>query len=220
VDLIGRHDPELREAARARLEEEGVDSLLDDPRVLNALLTDPDVKAPPGVVFYVLIRQALLEGGLSDRATADYVASMVFAFGRERRAYRISEDAEQEYSYLVDMVTRIGESSPREAFLMRAHLGNFCLWITGLFPDFIESRVRRKGAPSVRYYEQMGTTGYRMAADSPEAQSLGVEAVFSEVADHFSGVRTALNHVGDRYLWREGSDPVGRLLREVASRGR
>src|SRR5687767_8089250 len=90
VDLLARHDPELRDAARVRLEEHGPDSLLDDPRVRNALLTDPDVAAPPALVFYVLVRQALLEGGIDSAATADFVASLVIAFARTERAYRIS----------------------------------------------------------------------------------------------------------------------------------
>ena len=40
IELLGRRDAELRDAARERLETGGIDSLLDDPRVLNALLTD------------------------------------------------------------------------------------------------------------------------------------------------------------------------------------
>ncbi len=83
--LIGRDDPDMSEAARRRLDEHGVDSLLDDPRVLNGLLTDPDVSVPPPVVFYVLVRQALLEGGIDDRGAADYVASLIAAFGRAKR---------------------------------------------------------------------------------------------------------------------------------------
>ena len=35
--------------------------VLDDPRVRNALLTDPAVSASPTLVFYVLVRQARLE---------------------------------------------------------------------------------------------------------------------------------------------------------------
>jgi hypothetical protein len=47
VHLLGRTDPELAEAARLRLEESGIGSLLDDPRIQNALLTDPDVSVAP-----------------------------------------------------------------------------------------------------------------------------------------------------------------------------
>jgi hypothetical protein len=217
IDLVSGGDPELRRTALERLEEAGVDGLLDDPRVLNAVLTTPNVQARPPVVFYILVRQALLEGGIEDRMTADYVASMVFEFVRGRRAYRVSEDADEEYRYLVDIVTKITDSSPREAFMLRVHLGDFSLWLSGVFPDFIESRVRRRGAPPIRYYEEMGVAGYTMASQSPEAETMGVGAVFAAVSRHFSGVRIALNRVSDRYLFPGAGDPVDRLLREVAA---
>jgi len=218
VELLSGGDPEVRDLARERLETDGVDGLLDDPRVLNAILTDRQLKAPPALVFYVLVRQALLEGGIEDRATADYVASMVLGFVRSGRAYRVTEAAEHEYRYLVDIVTRMGESQPREAFLLRAHLGDFSLWLSGIFPAFIESRVRRKGAPPIRYYENMGATGYTLASESPEAATLGVESIFAEVSKHFSGVRIALNRVADRHLFPSGGDPVDRVLREVVAK--
>ena len=219
VDLLGRNEPELRAAARRRLDEQGVDSLLDDPRVLNALLTDPEVKTRPALVFYVLVRQALLEGGVDDRGLADYVASMVLAFAGGKRAYRPSDDAGEEYRYLVDMVVRMDGGTPGEVFLLQTHMGDFSLWITGLFPDYVEARTRRRGAPSVQYYEKMGSAGYRCAAGSDQARSLGLDAVLSDVADHFSTARVALNRVADRHLWRDAGDPVERLLREVARGG-
>lgn len=218
VQLLGRNDEELREMAEERLHSEGVDALLDDPRVLNSILTDTDVKAPPPIVFYVLVRQALLEGGIDDRATADYVASLVLGFVRAGRAYRPSEEADEEFHYLVDLVAEIDAADGRRAFLLRTHLGNYSLWITGLFPDYLEARVRRKGAPGIRYYEEMGRTGFRLAADSHEAEALGVDAVLREVAGGFAEVRAALNRVSDRYLWPSGSNPVNRLLREVSGR--
>lgn len=215
VELLGRHDPELREAARERLEEEGLDALLDDPRLLNALLTDEDVKSRPELFFYVLVRQSMLERGVDDPVAADYVASVLVGFGRSRRAYRISDERDEEYTYLVDLMMRLQTADAREAFLLRVHMGNFALWLSGLFPDFLEARTRRRGAPPISYYEQMGSAGYRVAAQSPEAAALGVEGALGAVARHFSGVRTALNQVSDRYLWRGSGDPVGRLLREV-----
>lgn len=217
VDLFGR-DPELRKEAEARLDEHGIDALLDDPRVLNALLTQESVKAPPELIFYVLVRHALLEGGLDSRSTADFVASVVVAFSRSDRAYRPSEESGEEYHYLVDVVERLSRADEREAFILRAHLGNFSLWLSGLFPDFLESRVRRRGAPSIDYYERMGATGYLLASESRQAQTLGVEHVFRGIARDFQRVRTALNRLSDRYMWGEGAEPVGRLLREVAGR--
>ncbi len=216
VELLGRRDPALHEAARDRLERDGIDGLLDDPRTLNALLTEEDVRSRPELVFYVLVRQSLLERGVDDPGTADYVASMVVCFGRKRRAYRISDQADEEYGYLVDLLERLRTADAGEAFLLRAHMGNFALWLSGLFPDFLEARVHRRGAPPLSYYERMGRSSYELASRSPEAAALGVKDALASVASHFSGVRSALNRVSDRYLWRGAGDPVGRLLREVS----
>jgi hypothetical protein len=216
VDLLGRRDSVLREGARARLESDGVDGLLDDPRTLNALLTEEDVRSRPELVFYVLVRQSLLERGIDDPVAADYVASMLLRFGQRRRAYRISESGTEEYRYLVDLTGRLRSAGPGEAFLLRAHMGNFALWLSGMFPDFLDARVRRRGAPPIAYYESVGSAGYQLASESPQAEALGVSHPLASVGKHFSRVRAALNRLSDRYLWRSGGDPVGRLLREVS----
>lgn len=235
VGLLGRGDPELREAAQTRLEEEGIDSLLDDPRVQNALLTDVRSAASPEILAYVLVRQSLLESGIDDRGTADYIATLLLRFGCGRRAYRISDGADEEFHYLVDIVlseegaggdTTGGSAATgggdrgRRSFLLHSHLGNYSLWITGLFPDYLEARVQRRGAPDLSYYERMGATGYRRAADTPHAESLRIERILRGVAEDFSGVRRALNRIADRYLWPDTGNPVNRLLREVADRYR
>jgi hypothetical protein len=41
VGLLGKGDEELQRSAEHRLEEEGPDAILDDPRILSALLTAP-----------------------------------------------------------------------------------------------------------------------------------------------------------------------------------
>ncbi|NNM34702.1 MAG: hypothetical protein HKO53_16615 [Gemmatimonadetes bacterium] len=217
VDLLGRHDESLREGAQARLDEAGIDALLDDPRLPASLLSDPEIAVRPEVVFYVLVRHALLEGGVEEVAVADYVASMVVAFGQGGRAYTVRNGGEVNYRYLVDLVRDLNEAAPREAFLIRTHMGNYALWLTGLFPDFLQARVRRRGAPPIEYYENMGRAGYLDASMSPEASALGMERHLRSVSDQFSGVRVALNRVSDRYLWRSGGNPVNRLLREVSA---
>jgi len=216
VRLLGREDPELGEAARLRLKEHGIGSLLDDPRIRNALLTDADVSVPPPVIFYVLVRQALLEGGIDDENTSDYVASMLVSFGQAGRAYRISDEDDSEFHYLTDLIAELQDAGGRKRFLLRVHMGDFALWMSGLFPDYLESRTRRKGAPPITYFEEWGATGYLGASESREAGELGLDTVLRDVANQFSAVRTALNRISDRHFWPGAGDPVGRLLREVA----
>ena len=216
VRLLGREDPELGEAARLCLEEDGIGSLLADPRIRNALLTDTDVSIPPPVIFYVLVRQALLEGGIDDENTSDYVASMLVSFGQAGRAYRISGEDDSEFHYLTDMISELRSADGRRRFLLRVHLGDFALWMSGLFPDYLERRTRRKGAPPISYFEELGATGYRGASESLEAGELGMDTVLRDVANQFSAVRTALNRISDRHFWPGSGNPVGRLLREIS----
>src|SRR5690606_40834859 len=93
------------------------------------------------LVFYVLVRHALLENGIDSPITADYLAALLLEFGRNARAHRIDDAPDApEYHYLADIVEALASATGRQAFLLRAHLGNFALWLSGLFPDYITDR--------------------------------------------------------------------------------
>jgi hypothetical protein len=209
-------DPAAREREEDRLREEGFDTLLDDPRTLNALLAGTGLSlVPPPLVFYLLVRHVLLEDGINNPVVADYLAALLLEFGRERRAHRASQSAIEEYDYLVDIMETLAASQGRDAFLLQAHLGNFSLWLSGLFPDRITARVHRKGAPGLRYYEEMGATGFRLAAHTPDAEHCGLDHLYQTFAHNFPALRIALNRIADRYLFPSHGDPVDRLLRQV-----
>lgn len=209
-------DAETREREENRLREEGFDSILDDPRTLNAVLAGPGLStAPAALVFYLLVRHALLEDGINNPIIADYLATLLLEFSRGRRAFRIRADEEEEYDYLVDIVDSMTDAKGREAFILRAHLGNFSLWLSGLFPDRITARVHRRGAPGLRYYEELGATGFRLAADTRTAESYGLAHLYLTFAQNFPSLRIALNRIADRYLFPSAGDPTERLLRQV-----
>lgn len=216
LDVVGGGDPERREAWEARLDRQGLDPLLDHPKTPRRILEREGVEVlPPGLVLYVVIRRALLDVELESRTLADYVAALVLEFGRGDRAHRISPEDDREYRYLVDILEEMTRASGRRAFLLQTHLGNFALWLSGLFPGFIEARVRRKGGPGLDYYEELGQTGYRMAADAPLAEQRSLDDLYRDTAAEFPRVRRALNRVSDRVLFPRASSPVDRLLRQV-----
>ncbi|HSJ23353.1 MAG TPA: hypothetical protein VK929_01635 [Longimicrobiales bacterium] len=216
VWLLTRGAESARAREESRLREDGLDAILDDPRTLNALLTGREFStARPELVFYVLIRHALLEDGINDRGLADYLAALVVAFGRGGRAYHMAEDT-TEYRYLVDIVAAADSSDGRQAFMLRAHLGEFALWLSGLFPDHITTREQRRAAPPLSYYEELGSSGYRMAARHDEAEQHGIAELYRNCADFFPALRVALNRVADRHLFPVRGDRIDRLLRQVA----
>ncbi|MFO7893376.1 MAG: hypothetical protein R6U63_06580 [Longimicrobiales bacterium] len=204
-----------RETLDQRLRDDGLDALLDDPRTLNAVLTG-DHHGTPALVFYLLVRHALLESGLDDRTLADYIAAILVDFGREDRAYRIAPDDPDTYHYLVDLVAAAETADGRRRFLVRAHLGNYALWLGGIFPDHVTYRVHRRGAPGLDYVEALGAGGYRMAAESRLADEHGLSRLYHTAAEVFPELRVALNRISDRYLFPARGGSVDRLLRQVS----
>ena len=204
-----------RQRIESRIGSEGLDAVLDDPRTLNAVMSGGGVSgAPLRLACYLLVRHALLEHGLENRTLADYVAALMFEFGRADRP--IDEDTRLDY--VVDIVTELNQASGARALRLQAHLGEFSLWLTGLFPDHVGARVQRRGAPGLGYYEEMGATGYRLAAVHRQAGDLGLAGVYRDCATRFSTLRVALNGVSDRYLFPRRAESIDRLLRQVADR--
>lgn len=217
LDLLAAGDTGARAELSQRAMRNGFDALLDDPRTLNAFMaTDSMSGGAPRLAFYLLVRHVLLEHGIGDRELADYLAAVLYAFGRGSRAEKAGEGDGERFVYLVDMVRAIDSADDERAFLLCVHLGNYALWLSGLFPEHITARVQRRGAPGIRYYEELGATGYRLAADTADAEAHGLNQIYKTCADAFPSLRVALNHVSDRYLFPCAGDPIERLLRQVA----
>ena len=211
VTLLSRGDAARRERCRQRLAEEGRDALLDEPGLLQQLLTAPGLAAPSAAVFvYVAVRSALRKVGIDDAELSDYLAALLLEFGRRDRAWRIAPADDQVYRYVSDIVADLElAADARRGFLLRAHLGNFSLWLSGVFPDHIVARQRRRGGPDFGYYETMGARGFRLAADHRLA------GIYERAADAFDRLRVGLNRLSDSVLFRNRGDP-DRLMRQVA----
>lgn len=213
VELLGRSEAERHRLAQ-RAMEQGPDTLWDDPRLATALAASRDLSRPsPALFFYVTLRRLLLELGVDDRALTDYCATMVAAFGRGDRAWRIGEHDENRYAYLVDLAEEAGRCRGERQFRVRVHLGNFSLWLTGIFPDYIAARRSRKGGPDLPYYEAVGRTGFLMASDHRLAGDLG--PVLRSAGEQFGQLRIALNRLSDRLLFPSNASP-DRIMRQVS----
>lgn len=216
VWLLARGAEADRDRLEARLREDGFDAILDDPRTLNAVLAGREFSsASPHLVFYLLVRHALLEEDIKDVVLADYLTALLVTFGTSGRATKPSDDVES-YHHLVDLVAAGDSSSGTRAFMLRVHLGEYALWLSGLFPDHITARVQRRGAPGMRYFEELGSTGYRLAARFEDAEKHGLDHVYQSCADGFPALRVALNRIADRHLFPATGDRIERLLRQVA----
>jgi hypothetical protein len=204
----------------ARLSDEGIDAILDDPRLPAALLRNSRAAHSSFRLFaYVMIRQALRREGEGDRGLADYVTSMVVQFGFRDRAHRIASSDDEVYDALVQLAEDLDDPDARRSFLVRTHLGNYALWVSGIFPDYIEQRRWRRGGPDLEYYEEMGRRGFQLAADHRLAEEHGLAALYATAAERFGVLRVALNAVSDSLFFPLVNTPE-RLMRQVRDAAR
>jgi hypothetical protein len=213
VIAAGRAE-DLAEGQR-RLATDGLDALLDDPRLLVGLLrTERGIIASYALIAYVVMRHALTRVGERDRSLADFLASLFMEFGVRDRAQRISRFDDDKYDTLGAILAAADSSDPKRSFLARAHLGNYALWFSGVFPDHIEERRWRKGGPALEYYESMGRKGYGLAADHKLAREAGVDEFYALAAERFRVMRIALTSVSDALLFPHSNSPTS-IIRRV-----
>jgi hypothetical protein len=168
---------------------------------------------------YVMVRHALRRVGEEDRRLADYVAAVLMHFGMRDNAHRVSAADDQVYDSLAALLADVDDPDGRRSFLVRTHLGDYALWLSGLFPDYIEHRKWRRGGPDLDYYEEMGRKGYQLAAGHRLADEHGIATLFATAADRFGLLRAALNDVSDSLLFPNHYSPE-RLMRQVTSEAR
>jgi hypothetical protein len=215
--LLSRGSAHKRAYIERRLASEGPDALLDAPELLERLLRVRTMLVPSeALFFYVLVRHALRRAGVDDRDLADYLAALLLDFGLRDRAWRVDWNDDQRHCYLVDILADLEASDGARRFKVMVHLGNYALWLAGIFPDYIAARHLRRGGPDVTYYDALGRRGFGLASDHVLASEYGLVQVLRTAAERFSSLRGALNGVSDRVFF-PGLQSPDRVLRDLGA---
>ncbi len=185
------------------VEEDTRDSLLEHDTLAAAILDSPErLNISPHLFFYVLCRRVLKDTPVSSREATDYIASLLEGFSRTAQLTSPDPSHPVELRYVTDMMLALQRATPHEAFLLRAHIANYTLFISGIFAENIGKRAQR-GAPDISFYEAVGRSNFQAAAQHRDAHKLGLEKIYRELADGFRDVRLALNDLADRLLHLE-----------------
>lgn len=180
-------------------DEESRDVILDDDALFHALLERRGcLRVSNRFYFYILVRHVFRHSDLQDRAVADYVAEVLSEFSRSERARCVVPGQDKPLDYFFEMLAALKTADDRTSFLIRVHIGNHSLFLSGVFPDRIRFRAEARGFPDLRYYENVGRTQFRMASDHRLAQRYEVAQIFDTLAERFQTTRLALNDIAER----------------------
>ena len=180
------------------------DLILDDEALYRALLErNGCLQVTSHFYFYILVRQVFLRAGIKDRNVADYVAEVLAEFARSERTRCLLPGQTQGLDYFFEMMAALQTADEHNGFQLRAHIGNYSLFLSGVFPERIRVRSERRGFPDLRYYIALGKSHFRMASNHRLAHRYQLAGIFDTLSDQFETTRRALNAISERLFCLE-----------------
>jgi hypothetical protein len=178
------------------------DAILDHDLVYHSLVDQTGcLQVSAAFYFYVLTRRVLRRVSLDERALTDYVAAVLLAFSHTNQLRSANgKMASPNFGYVSDMMTELNGCPPEQAYLLRTHLANYTLFLSGMFAERVQAHAERRGAPSLDFYEAIGQSSYLSSARHPLARRSDLGLIFEMLGNEFRRVRLALNDLTDTLL--------------------
>ena len=134
------------------MDKDSFNQILDDNDICNALHenTEP-LKLSLEFYFYIIVRRVLMQNGIKERKTADYIAAVIASRARQQN------DALQSFKNSPLLCTTDWsiefENAPESyRFELLIFAAETLLVVTGLFPEHIAWREERRAAPGIDWY--------------------------------------------------------------------
>jgi hypothetical protein len=189
------------------------------PGDLPVATTDPAPAARLARFFDRLVRQTFADLRLGREGVGDYVTALLTRFACAEELYAIRDAAGRPLDSVTALLWeaerawdfRAPDFDPFRERRVRQHVGDYALFMTGLFREHVE---RRAGAP---YYVRQGRRAYEAVA-AFERSALRPEArLFATLAAGFERYAAALTYMRRTYF-RPGEAPAAAqpLLRLLA----
>ena len=175
--------------------------VLDDRRVLEEILESPSLLGvSPPFYFSVLVRHSLVSRGLENVELAEFLGA-VLADRIPSSKLHAGLGPGAGFVHSFDLLTMLDQVSGEMRFELLITAGNEFLVLTGLFPEYIQQRARRKGAPGIDYYEEFARASYQQAGEHPRARESGVSGVLENLSRVLPEARLSLNRIADSLVF-------------------
>jgi hypothetical protein len=139
-------------------------------------------------LFHSLTAMSFEQIDLRDRELMRYVADLLVEFVHVDNFYRVRDEQGRRLEHPIDMILELHEQGPAEARETRKHIGDYVLFVAGLYPESLTHR-RRAGGPE--YYIAQGKEAYLIVAEMDRAKP--TESLFRKLSEQFEYCVTALN---------------------------
>jgi hypothetical protein len=176
----------------------------------------PVVASPLHEFFLRMTRRSFDELGLGDQAVVCYVAAVLTEFARTDRLYSVRNErgrAVDEVREMRGVVARSGGDDQRSRLRARAiqkYVGDYTLFMTGLFRTHVESR----GALDI--YVAEGQRSYRAVSELDLTMFRTGFLFFAELAKNFEHYSEALDYMRRAYFTPQpGESPFAEFLQRV-----
>jgi hypothetical protein len=155
--------------------------------------------------FRNLTDRALTQSSLPDSQILRYLTDLLIGFTTADQLYRLRDSEGRPLSYLIDMMQQACEAPRSEQKEVYRHIGDYSLFILGMFPESLE---RGRRAVPASYYVDTGRRSYFVASElERDSQEI---ALFRKLAEKYERCVLSLNWVREythdpfyQYMFRE-----------------
>ena len=145
---------------------------------------------------------------LEDARILDYLVELLVSFVRVQATtitVRVRKGIWRRFRFndldLMGLIRYTSTLEEAERFPWYRRIGDLCLFLTGVFPEHIETAGAAPSRELARETTRVhGRSFYRAAARHPEAARLGAAQVLVRLADAFDLAAKPLAHMANRYL--------------------
>jgi hypothetical protein len=139
----------------------------------------------------------------ADREVAFYVANLLVDFTHIDRLYRIRSTRGKRLEEVGEMLVESNPLLDARSFgrerEVRKHIGDFTLFLTGMFPEYVAALPRRGlRLDSVIDYVKAGKESYRIVAAFDQFEYRDAAPLFRRLSDQFEYCVYGLNQVKNR----------------------
>ena len=165
--------------------------------------------------FHDLTRRSFWQLGMNDATVARYVADVLTDFASTNSLYRIRSRAGRKIESVVEILSQSRQETAGESRLLREralrkYLGDYTLFMSGIFRSYVEKRG------FLDYYLQEGQRSYWTVSELDLSLYRTGFILFQELSKKFEYYSGALDYMRKAYFHPDqGEDPLAGFMKQV-----